>query len=330
MAALAMLVCAVMPAPASAAPEADFDWQPTNPVPGQTVTFTASKGPADEFVKWEWDLNNDGVFGDATGQVITHSYGATGKFAVWLRAYDAADTFSDKKKTIEVVGGGKRPAASFVVFPPNPVAGMPVTLVSTSIDPDSPIPASALRWDLNGDGKYDEATGPSVTLTFPAPGVYPVGLQVSTNAKSVATLLLTVAPVGSTVQAFSLMNPFPVVRIAGRTTRRGVRIRRLTVNAPPGSSVRVTCHGRGCPFKRARQTVSMRARAGVLPATRLARIRRLEGRTLRSGAQLRVFVTRSDVIGKYTRFRIRKGKPPARIDMCLVPGNTRPGSCSAR
>jgi hypothetical protein len=53
----------------------------------------------------------------------------------------------------------------------------------------------------------------------------------------------------------------------------------------------------------------------------------LEGRTLRSRAILRVFVTRSDVIGKYTRFRIRRGKPPARQDSCLIPGNPKPVSC---
>jgi hypothetical protein len=297
------------------------------------VTFTASDGDSGEFVNWDWDLNNDGAFGEKSGRTITHSYFSTGKFAVWVRAYDALGNTYDRKRTIEVVSpsGNKRPEASFVVFPTSPIAGLPLTLVSTSIDPDSAIPATALQWDLNGDGAFNEAVGPSVTTTFPVPGLYPVGLQVSTNAKSVATLLVPVAAPGAgLVHSFSLMNPFPVVRIVGRTSDRGARIRRLTVNAPPGSSVSVRCQGRGCPFKRTRQTVSMRALPGALPATRLTRVRRLEGHTLRTGAMLRVFVTRADVIGKYTRFRIRKDKPPARIDMCLVPGNTRPGGCSAR
>jgi hypothetical protein len=253
---------------------------------------------------------------------------------VAVRAFDETGASEDRKRTIEVVApsSNKKPEASFVVFPAAPVAGLPVTLVSTSVDPDSPMPASALRWDLNGDGKFEEAVGPSVTLTFPVPGLFPVALQVSTSAKAVASLLLPVsAPIaGPVVRAFSLMSPFPIVRIVGRATRRGARIRRLTVDAPPGSSVSVRCNGRGCPFKRAKQTVSMRATANGLPSSRLTRLRRLEGRTLRAGAQLRVFVTRSDSIGKYTRFRIRRNKSPARLDLCMVPGNTRPGSCPTR
>jgi PKD repeat protein len=329
--AFALLAAALSPAPAAAAPNADFDWTPTKPVPGQTVTFTADQSPPN--VSWGWDLNNDGDFNDKTGPVVTHSYGAAGKFAVAVRAFDDTGAFEDRKRTIEVVSGSnKSPDASFVVFPSAPTAGLPVTLVSTSVDPDSPIPTGALRWDLNGDGKFDEAIGPSVTLTFPAPGLYPVALQVSTNAKDVASLVLPVSPpaAGAVVRAFSLMSPFPIVRIVGRASRRGARIRRLTVNAPPGSSVSVRCSGRGCPFKTAKQTVSMRATAQGLPASRITRVRRLEGRTLRAGAQLKVFVTRSDAIGKYTRFRIRKRKSPARLDLCMVPGSTRPGSCPTR
>ena len=75
-------------------------------------------------------------------------------------------------------------------FPAAPVAGMPISLVSTSVDPDSAIPASAERWDLNGDGVFDDATGPSATVTFPVPGLYQVSLQVTTNAKDVASLPL--------------------------------------------------------------------------------------------------------------------------------------------
>src|SRR5688572_20027241 len=223
---LALCAAALCAVPAAAAPNADFEWTPQKPVPGQTVTFTADQRP--ENASWGWDLNNDGDFGDKSGPVITHSYGAPGKFAVWVRAFDETGASEDRKKTIEVIATtNKSPDASFVVFPSAPVAGLPVTLVSTSVDPDSPMPAGALRWDLNGDAKFDEAVGPSVTLTFPAPGLYPVALQVSTNARDVASLVLPVSPPAASpaVRAFSLMSPFPVVRIVGRASRRGARIR---------------------------------------------------------------------------------------------------------
>jgi hypothetical protein len=222
-----------------------------------------------------------------------------------------------------------------VFFPTAPIAGNPVTFVSTSTDPDSVMPSSALRWDLNGDGVFDDATGASASVIFPLPGNYPIALQVKTNATDVASALVAVGapPPGVQTQRaiYPLMSPFPVVRIAGRTSRRGARIRRLSIDAPPGASVSVRCKGRGCPFKQAKQTVSTRVRAGRgLPPTRITRIRRLEGRTLRTGAVLKVMVTRPGAVGKYTRFRIRRKKPPVRSDYCLVPLSTQPAPCPAR
>jgi len=125
----------------------------------------------------------------------------------------------------------------------------------------------------------------------------------------------------------ALMRPFPVVRIAGRATRRGARIRLLSVRARPGVTVTVTCRGRGCPFSRLSRTVPARTRAGRRPATRLVRIRRLEGRLLRPGTTLRVFVTSAGAVGKYTRFRIGRSRIPRRTDLCLLPGSGRPLSC---
>ena len=147
------------------------------------------------------------------------------------------------------------PEASFVFFPAGPVAGEPVTFVSTSTDPDSPIPASGLAWDLNGDGAFDDAEGPTATTSYPAAGQYTISLRITTNKTDVATLVLNVgAPgvpgTGVGQRALSLMSPFPVVRIAGQFSRRGARIRRLTIDAPPGTGVKVRCGGRGCPFKR--------------------------------------------------------------------------------
>lgn len=331
LASVAFGIVLLLAAPA-AAQAADFTWQ-TPTIVNQKVKFTADTG--DGAVHYQWDLNEDGQYDDAVGTTTTRTFHSVRTYEVGLRALDVdLQTIGEIRKGVKVSPApatNAPPDASFVFFPANPTAGSPVTFVSTSVDPDSAIPASAERWDLNGDGLFDEATGPSATLTYPVAGVYQVSLQITTNAKDVATLSLPVTPVGSApIRAFSLMSPFPVVRIAGRVKRRGARIRRLNVTAPPGSSVKVRCNGRGCPFKTNSHTVSMRSAAGALaPASRLTRVRRLERHTLRSGAILRVFVTRSDVIGKYTRFRIRKGKPPARQDLCLIPGGVAPVSCPA-
>ena len=123
------------------------------------------------------------------------------------------------------------------------------------------------------------------------------------------------APLGTSV---SFITPFPVVRIAGSLTRRGTRIRLLSVRAPAGTAVAARCRGRGCPRALARKAVSLRVTRGGAPL----RLRAMQ-RTFRAGIQLRILVTRPGLYGKYTRFRIRRGKAPTRTDMCLPP--TAPG-----
>ena len=114
------------------------------------------------------------------------------------------------------------------------------------------------------------------------------------------------------------LSPFPVVAIGGRVFRRGVRVSQLKVSrAPRGAVVTVTCRGRGCPFRRMRRTV--KRRSGL-------RLRRLE-RTLRPGTVIVIIVRKGNTLGKYTRLRIRRGSPPARIDRCIRPGARRPTAC---
>jgi hypothetical protein len=331
-------------APAASAAPADFTWSPDPAVRGQPMTFSAVQDPT---ITWyRWDLDGNGRYddrADADGPTVNRTFQNVRTYSIGLITLDVDGNISERHKQVTVVapdgGGGTGanapPEASFVFFPGGPTAGEPVTFVSTSTDPDSPIATSALRWDLNGDGVFDDATGASATTSFPTPGTYNISLEITTNAADVATLVLTVgAPgeAGSGVgqRAVPLMSPFPVVRIAGHVSGRGARIRRLTVDAPPGAGVSVACNGRGCPFRRVQKTVSTRLRAGVLPSSRLLRVRRLEGKLLRPGTTLMLFVTRADSVGKYTRFKIRRSKSPARRDMCLVPGSGRPLSCPAR
>ena len=50
-------------------------------------------------------------------------------------------------------------------------------------------------------------------------------------------------------------------------------------------------------------------------------------RRLNAGVVLEVRITKSGAIGKYTRFVIRRGKLPARLDACLDPARLRPIAC---
>jgi hypothetical protein len=61
-------------------------------------------------------------------------------------------------------------------------------------------------------------------------------------------------------------------------------------------------------------------------ATSVTRFPRFE-RSLRAGIRLHLFVRQPGRIGKYTRFLIRAGAAPKRLDRCLFPGRRAPGRC---
>ena len=234
-------------------------------------------------------------------------------------------------------GGGAeptRPTASFEFSPANPTVGETVTFTSTS----RPAPGqeiTAYAWAMDDVGGFDDFNGPTASWSFGTPGTHVVRLRVrQTNgrqAHAMAEINVTLPPPpprppgegGTTTEPggqdaeLALMRPFPVVRIAGTVLPRGARVRILSVRSPRGARIRGRCTGRGCP-------VRSLARTSI---TGTVRLRRFE-RRLRAGITLEIFVRKPGRIGKYTRFLIRAGKPPARVDRCLIPGRERPVACS--
>ena len=149
---------------------------------------------------------------------------------------------------------------------------------------------------------------------------FPVGLGRNASAQSYP-LPAPTPPRGTSaplVRPLQLMSPFPVVRIVGRLTDRGARIRLLAVRAPVSASIFVRCLRRGCRGRSLRQGRGFR---------RAVRFKRFE-RSLRAGTIIEVRVGRRDAIGKFTRFRIRRGRRPARADLCLSPGESRGTPCA--
>jgi hypothetical protein len=209
------------------------------------------------------------------------------------------------------------PTASFSWFPSVPETGQNVSLVSTSTDSTSPI--TAFAWALTGNGAF-AAGGPLMTTSFSTPGGHVVRLNVTdaNGRSSVATETIPVASI-----PLILMQPFPIVRIAGSETSSGVRLRLLTAQAPFGARVTVSCRGRGCPAKSEGQVAaSSKSKAGTV----VVEFRRFE-RSLRAGVVLEIRISKSGEIGKYTRFVVRRGKLPERADMCLDATGVSPLVC---
>jgi hypothetical protein len=115
--------------------------------------------------------------------------------------------------------------------------------------------------------------------------------------------------------------PFPVVRLTGSYSTRGVRLRLFAVTAPAGVTIMVRCGGRSCPYRQRGPFVVSTSRTRASGASRLIRITGFSGRLLKPGVRVEVFVAHQRQIGKYTKFRISRGHAPIRTDSCLRPSD---------
>jgi len=314
----------------------DFSWSPTAPTPGQVVTFTAAASPPSGVAirSYDWDLNGDGSI-DQHGATAAWSYRAEGTVTVRLHVTGDGNRAGDAVRTVSVQaasgGGGPvpvPPVASFTFAPSAPLVNQPVQFSSTSSDPDGSLVEEV--WDLNGDGNYDNGGGATALRSFADARSYVVGLRVKDNAGLVSfdSQTLTVAPVpGAPVTAqgseLRLLSPFPVVRMTGRITGRGTRVRLLRVKAPVRTKITVRCSGRSCPFRKQVRAVPSGAKSRTAVTVRVRRLERL----LLPGVRVRVYVTKRGEVGKYTRFRFRAGNAPVRTDRCVLPGSWTPAEC---
>lgn len=213
--------------------------------------------------------------------------------------------------------GGSPPMASFTWFPAAPKTGENVSLVSSSTDPTSPI--TSFAWALSATGPFQTGK-PVITTSFSTPGNHVARLRI-TDGSGVASIATETIPVTSV--PLTLMQPFPIVRIAGSETSRGARLSLLSAEAPPGAHVTVTCKGRGCPAKLESRVAVLSKRKG---STLVLEFRRFE-RGLPAGVVLEIRVFQAGEIGKYTRFTIRHHRLPVRLDECLGPTGGKPLVC---
>jgi len=308
------LVLALMSAPpAHADPVAQFVFSPGSPLTGETVTFTSTSTGA---TAQTWDLDGDRLCGDREGPTAQWAYAVPDIYKVTLCVSDGLG--QSASQTLRVTVRNRAPVAAFTFGPTEPLTGERITLSSISADPDGPIVGQS--WDLDGDGAYDDGSGATAEWAFLAPGTHPVRLVVADRdgATSIAELGIVVREPPP-----EPITPFPVVSMLAAVAERGTIIRQLVVRAPAGARIRVRCRGRSCPFRSFGMKADVRAQAA-----RIVRIRRFRRHLLRPGTVIEIRVTKRGEIGKFTRFLIRRGKPPKRTDRCLPPGAKRPLRCT--
>jgi hypothetical protein len=212
------------------------------------------------------------------------------------------------------------PVASFTWFPVAPVVGQTVVLVSSSTDAASPI--TGLAWDLAGGGPF-KAGAAALSTSFATPGNHVVRLQVI-DAAGRSSLAAETIPVSA--PPLRLMQPFPIVRIAGVKTATGVRLSVVSVQAPVGAHVTVTCRGRGCKT-RPQSRIATASKRNVHASSVVLTFRSFE-RSFRAGVSLEVRVAAAGELGKYTLFAIHRRSLPTRVDECLSGVALQPIACA--
>jgi PKD repeat protein len=306
---------------ATAPPQATFTVSDSTPVVNGEVLFAsdASDPDGDSIMTYAWDFDNNGTT-DSTARNPTHRYTSVGPKRAVLRVTDSCGATSAaavRDLTVQglAVPGNRNPVASFAFAPRTVKVGDPVSFVSSSFDPDGSLQSQT--WDLDGDGQFDDGQGAEVVFTYTRAGNRTVRLQVTDTAgvAEVHEQLLHVDPAPKPRPGS--LRPSPFIRFSGLVLPGGARVQLLSVRAPKGSLLATVCKGKGCPVKQRRKRAKGRA----------VRFKSYE-RFLRAGVQLDIFIRKPNTIGAFTRYKIRAGKGPVRIDRCLPPGpKTKPKRC---
>jgi hypothetical protein len=240
--------------PVNRPPQASFGYAPSRPDSGDPVTFESTSTDADgTIVSLAWDLDGDGEFDDAAGTTAARSFARPGRFEVSLRATDDGGRTSVAVRSVTVSNRG--PHASFAHAPASPLASQRVVFTSTSTDPDGTLAQQV--WDLDADGAFDDAAGPTASRSFPAARTYVVSLRVTDDA-------------GAASDASDSI----VVRVI-RTVKGRCRV--PNVRGKTSGAARRAISRAGCRTGRIRRARSAVARGRVLSQTPRPGVRRARG-----------------------------------------------------
>jgi hypothetical protein len=293
---------------------------------GYTAYFTASaSGVPGPSVQWQESPNGSSwsTIPGATSTTLTLpsvSLSQSGRVyrAVFENGIGKAATTEAARLTVSSLPPPNGPpVASFSWAPAAPRAGESVSLVATASDASSPI--STYAWDVQGRGVF--VPGPAaITTLFSTAGAHTVSVRVSAADGQAVTVTQTIN-VG--IHRYPLMFPFPIVRLDGYSNAPGARITLLSVQAPVGATITVSCRGRHCPIGKQVQTARVRRRGPEFPTVVFRRFER----SFPAGTTLQIRVSKTGQIGKYTSFKIRRGHAPLRADSCLDPVGGRPFGC---
>jgi PKD repeat protein len=169
-------------------PTADFVYSPSTVSVGTEVRFNGSisaPDPARTIVDWHWRFGDGG---SAHGSQVSHTYKATGAYAVVLTVVDDKRLSGTTSQTINV--GSPDPVAQFVFSPSTPGPGTTVNFNASASSAVSGRTIVSYVWDF-GDGA-PAATGVTTSHSYGAVGTYTVVLTVTDSEGETAVATTTV------------------------------------------------------------------------------------------------------------------------------------------
>jgi len=187
------------------APRAVATASPTSGTAPLTVQLdaTGSSDPDGDPLSYSWDLNGDGLYGDATSSSLSQTYTQNGQVNVGLQVADGRGGLDTTHVTITVGAGGPTVTISAPAAGTLWKVGDAISFSGSATDPaDGRLPASALSWklilhhcttDLTTCHTHDIQTWPGVSGgSFTAPDhEYPAWLELQLTATDSRALSTT-------------------------------------------------------------------------------------------------------------------------------------------
>jgi hypothetical protein len=144
---------------------------------GELFNFaaTATDPGINDILTYDWDLNNDGIYDDFTGNSGEWSFANNSFNTIGLRVSDGDGgfDFGQFKVTVENVAPTITSLTDNLTVWQNELFDFAATGTDPGIND-----ILTYRWDLNNDGVYDDFTGNSGQWSFANPGIYNVGVRI--------------------------------------------------------------------------------------------------------------------------------------------------------
>jgi hypothetical protein len=316
--------------------------------PGATQTWTFTAADAHSGVaSVQCRLEPGGAYGPCSGGTTSHSVAGRpdGTYTIRVKATDRVGRTAEQVRTFAIDATPPQTAITGGPADGSSSTDTSATFTFSSSEPGSSFecrvyPAAltpGAMGDCSGAGTHAASGFSPGTYTFEVVATDPYGNVDGTPAKRSFTVkappsggdtpTTTTGGTGTTTGTATggtgtatpgtttpgAGPPFlPLVAAAYRTVGAKTTFSALAVrNAPAGTKVRLTCKGRGCP---------LRARTFTVRGGKAALVKALKRRGLRTGATIEIRVTGPAGELKLVRYRMRKGRVPARTMQCAAPG----------